>query len=127
MKARIRAGQGSSLTSQPRAIQSKPKGSLQMPKAAWQQPLSSHSRPPPYPGFTRLKLRSSKAEVKRKAEASCKVWGKKKKKEKKIMSNYTFTMSVKEANISPAEVASMRAVLDEISSKNVHFSLKLKA
>lgn len=46
---------------------------------------------------------------------------------KKIMSNYTFTMPVKEANISHAEVASMRVVLDEISSKNVRFLLKLKA
>lgn len=43
------------------------------------------------------------------------------------MSNYTFTMPVKEANISHAEVAGMRVVLDEISSKNVRFLLKLKA
>lgn len=48
-------------------------------------------------------------------------------KEKQIMSNYTFTMPVKAANISRAEVASMRVVLDEISSKNVRFLLKLKA
>ena len=69
----------------------------------------------------RLKLGSSKAEVERKEEAACKVW------KKKIMSNYTFTMPVKEATISHAEVASMRVVLDEISSKNVCFLLKLKA
>lgn len=44
-----------------------------------------------------------------------------------MMSNYTFTMAVEEANISHAEVGSRRVVQDEISSKNVRFLAKLKA
>lgn len=99
-----------------------------MPKAAQQQPLSSPSASRAQTS-ARLKLRSSKDEVKRKEEAACKIWGEKNPtpKPQQIMSNYTFTMPVKEANTSHAEVASRRVELDEISSKNVHFLLKLKA
>lgn len=107
----------------------KAKGSLQTPKAAGQRPLPSHSASRAQTS-ARQKLGSSEAEVKRKEEAACEIWRGKKTKPNKpnqIMSNYAFTMPVKEANISHAEVASLRVALDEISSKTVHFLLKCKA